>query len=248
MATDIESKLDRLTEAVDKLGTKNQSPWNWLLPALIAALVSIGVAAIAQAVSLRNADREHWREIAEAQGAIVKEFGQLSFGVGEMLLKYRLEPLYESGDPQYVAFVSDIQGLRVIAFDGAPGEVEASSVAVVSTEAATSDALPVAAVIQDNFNSGMRLAFSDELLAKFADRPKELAIALIGAILEPSDRRSYRVNVYIALTLARLPGGWPSDADPLGKVAALQETANYDDPTFEKRVDEALRNMTPRAT
>lgn len=246
--TDIDSKLDHIAEAVEKLQAKGPSPWNWLLPALIAALVAVGVAVLAQIVLLRNADREHRREIAEAQGVIVKEFGQLSFGVGEMLLRYRLRPLYETGDPQYVAFVSDIQGLRVIALDNAPNDVEATSIAVVSPQPRTSEAIPLVAEIQENFNSGRRLEFSDELIAKFAGRSRELAVALIGAILEQGDTRSYRVNLYIALTLARIPGGWPDDADPQKAVPELRGTANYKDRTFSKRVDEALKNMVKSAT
>ena len=67
--------------------------------------------------------------------------------------------------------------------------------------------------------------------------------ALISGILPTSEKFSYRVNLYIAFTLARVPGGWEGTTEQLSAIDGLRHTPNNDDPTFKKRTKEAYDNF-----
>ena len=101
--------------------------------------------------------------------------------------------------------------------------------------------------IREKFSSSERLNFSNQLVAQFGTNSGALARALIDALLPGGDQRSYRINLYVALTLARIPNGWPQSADPQRKVDDLKNSVAYPysaEPTFAKRVREAIANRT----
>jgi hypothetical protein len=87
--------------------------------------------------------------------------------------------------------------------------------------------------------SPARLAVSNSLIQLHKQNPTGVISALTAALLQPSDANSYRNNLYIAVTLGRIPNGWEGPAE---KIDALTKTDNYRDPTFHKWVDKALSN------
>ena len=99
----------------------------------------------------------------------------------------------------------------------------------------------------DRFNGADRLRASDRLvdLYRQADQSvrDEMVSALIEGLLPEDDKRSYRVNIYIALTLSRLSPAWRASPSQLRAVEHLKQTRNHKDPTFKRRVDEALDNI-----
>ncbi len=91
--------------------------------------------------------------------------------------------------------------------------------------------------------SSERLIFSNRLIELYEDKKNVVVEALINSILEPSNSKSYRVNLYIVFTFARISGGWEGSNEQLEKIKSLRETQNYKDDTFRKRVDEAISNF-----
>ncbi len=96
------------------------------------------------------------------------------------------------------------------------------------------------------FNGPDRLRASNRLLAIYrqGDEASQDAMveALINALLPADDSRSYRVNIYIVLTLSRLEPAWRATAHQLQAIENLKKTTNYKDSTFKRRVDEAIAN------
>ena len=125
-------------------------------------------------------------------------------------------------------------------------ELPAKALNPISTSSASTSMLLSTEEIVKQFYSSNRLKFSDQLVAQYSSQPDDLARALVASILPPENDKSYRVNLYIALTLARLTKGWPKAADPNDAIGQLIRTNNYiRDFTFRRRVNEALANRVP---
>lgn len=95
------------------------------------------------------------------------------------------------------------------------------------------------ASLRDAFFGGYRLQASDQLIQRIEQGDLETVPLLIEAIIQNDTRREYRVNLYIAFTLART-SSWSGPASALSAIDALTETSNYRDSTFKKHVDTAL--------
>ena len=89
-------------------------------------------------------------------------------------------------------------------------------------------------------NGPNRRSISDALVSSYSQNKSGVLAALISAILPEIDKNSYRNNLYIAVTLARLPGGWEGYSADLDRLKG--QTRNYQDPTFRKWVDAAVQN------
>jgi len=97
--------------------------------------------------------------------------------------------------------------------------------------------------IRDGFSSGYRRQFSDAIVREIDDGEAQLAARLIEAlVLDPSEARSYRINLYVAYTLARV-NAWTAPTDLVNSFRGLKNSQNYKDPTFRSRVDEALMKL-----
>ena len=96
----------------------------------------------------------------------------------------------------------------------------------------------------DKFVGSERKDASSELVALYEIDPKSVIDALIGGIiLDQSDKRSYRVNLYIAYTLAKLPSKWHGSTEQKKKIDDLRMTRNYvNDKTIKRRIDQAIEN------
>jgi hypothetical protein len=191
-----------------------------------------------------------------------KLFPTLKYNVpkADLLFEFSLQPLYESvqqGDfvdyltsflfdwktvkpATFNEFKNKIARLRVVAAEKPDTPADAKDFNATLPIASTPDtAIPSTDEITSQFFSPNRLKFSDQLVSRFGESPEGLARALVNALLT-GGQREYRVNLYIALTLARLPNGWPQSADPQDKVG--QSKKRFNDKTFQKRFQEAIDN------
>ncbi|HXT62509.1 MAG TPA: hypothetical protein VN696_05690 [Pyrinomonadaceae bacterium] len=110
----------------------------------------------------------------------------------------------------------------------------------------TAEGIDLPADILDNpqelvrrLTSADRMEVSNSLIKLYEQNPSRVVTALTNGTLPESDPNSYRNNLYIGVTLGRIPNGWKG---PLENIAALTGTRNYGDPTFKKWVDIALKN------
>ena len=80
---------------------------------------------------------------------------------------------------------------------------------------------------------------SDQLIEQIEQGDAETVPLLIRSIIRDDARREYRVNLFIAFTLARTPS-WTGSAADLEAIQGLANTPNYRDPTFKQHVDDAI--------
>lgn len=97
--------------------------------------------------------------------------------------------------------------------------------------------------IRDSFFSGYRRQFSDKLVADINGGESGIPKVLIDAIISDDPEREYRVNLYIAYTLARSTS-WTASGEDFSKFSALKSTSNYQDPTFREHVDTAIEKYS----
>lgn len=72
---------------------------------------------------------------------------------------------------------------------------------------------------------------------------KEIVTSLISSIVPEEDQTSYRINIYIALTLSLLKEGWIGTEQQRKAIEDLRGTSSYKkDSTFRGRVDDALKS------
>lgn len=84
---------------------------------------------------------------------------------------------------------------------------------------------------------------SAELVARPAAEQPAVVRALIDALLDEDEALSFRRNLYIAMTLARMPEGWPGTAQDRARLQALTQSHHYRDATFKRWVDAALQRQ-----
>ena len=95
----------------------------------------------------------------------------------------------------------------------------------------------------EKFSGPERKVASSQLMEFYEEDPESVIDTLIDGILPEFDKRSYRVNLYIAYTLANLPSKWRGSTKQKRTIERLRLTRNYiNDSTFERRVEQALKN------
>jgi hypothetical protein len=94
----------------------------------------------------------------------------------------------------------------------------------------------------EKFKGPERRIFSDKLAELYDANKSQVVDVLISSILPDTDYWSYRVNIYIARTLEKIPSGWEGTDKQLEAVKQLLKTRNYKDATFKARVDRAISN------
>jgi hypothetical protein len=252
---------------------KGKGVMSWALPAGISAIVGVATIVTANLLLGPKDYLEHVRAISNTKKDILQNCNSDRRIDGAILYNSVLLPMYTTLDDVFLfwkgpaassdeanLFYSQITYCLTETVDGgrnapnlAPSdalapEPPAKSFAPIipntDTPASTLDLNTDS--IRDNFFGPQRLGFSNQLVQLAAQDPDKIAKALVGALVAPEDReRSYRVNLYIAFTLARFPNGWPKSADPSDTIPNLTTSGNYKDPTFAKRVREALLNRKP---
>lgn len=250
------------------LGTSAPPPSaaSWLAPALIGASVAVATIIASQYLLASKDALEHWRKISEVQGKIIRDLKDkesaenanllISEELEVLYLAFRTYPWSAPDMTRFDSFKSRIVALRQKASD--QNRIEPaqplSSDSLEPSARSFNTALPAETAaqpsisttdIQTKFNSGERLKYSDALVVRSKQSAVErdaIAGALVRSVLPDNDGRSYRINLYIAFTLARFPDGWTASADPNKAIDALKTSRNYRDSQFKRRVDEAIDN------
>jgi len=94
------------------------------------------------------------------------------------------------------------------------------------------------------FGGPDRLRASNALLALYSGLPNETVAALVEAVVpESPNSNSYRVNLYVVFTLARLRPNWIGSEAQRQTIEGLRDQGSYSDATFRRRVDQALENF-----
>lgn len=94
-------------------------------------------------------------------------------------------------------------------------------------------------LLRDTFFGGYRLQASDQLIERIEQGDSETVPLLVNSIITDDARREYRVNLYIAFTLART-SAWTGPPTALDAIQGLTSSDNYQDPTFKQHVDSAV--------
>ena len=100
--------------------------------------------------------------------------------------------------------------------------------------------------VQDNFNSTNRRDYAEYLVSLYATSSlraqQSIVKNLLDAIMDGSDNRSYRVNLYIALTFSLLPPDALKDNENgKEKLKSLMGTSHYRrESTFRQNVNRAV--------
>jgi alanyl-tRNA synthetase len=105
----------------------------------------------------------------------------------------------------------------------------------------TSQAKPVDyAELVKQFSTADRLKASNQLVALYPKDHLGVVKALVDAV-QPDNANSYRTNLYIAFTLARIPGGWEAAEPQYQRIQSLKSSVQMKDSTFSRWVAEALK-------
>jgi hypothetical protein len=92
--------------------------------------------------------------------------------------------------------------------------------------------------VRQNFYGDLRRQFSDEIVQKINSGSQGDVDLIIDALLSDTDKRSYRVNLYIAFTLGRVRA-WTATDVRRQRIADLEKSLNNNDPTFRDAVSKA---------
>jgi len=127
------------------------------------------------------------------------------------------------------------------------GQKDVDRKVVASTDTTSTTNLPSNILNKDELvkqlTSSNRRDVSNSLIEMYKQNKKAVVDALINAILPESDSNSYRNNLYVVYTLARIPDGWEGSDGQAQQIAELRRTRNYADPTFKQWVDQTLQNQ-----
>lgn len=99
-----------------------------------------------------------------------------------------------------------------------------------------------APVLVSLFGGPDRRAASDKLVALYAAGQRDQVVsALLGAVVPKEAANSYRVNLYVLYTFARIGPRWEGSREQVRAVEALAGLARYyDDPTYSTWAQKAV--------
>lgn len=219
-----------------------ESSRSWLVPALVGASVALVGSGITYYLTSRKDTHEHMRGVAAVRAQIIDSAtGKSPNQIGARLtLDYVLKPIDETGQfEEFSKKVSDIFASQ--AAETSPG---------AARESLQQIAPPIPGEIADlisKFGGPERLAASNALVERSKTNPNPVVDALIDELGKQHEDLSYRFNLYVVFTLARIPNKWPGTDVQRDKVIALQKSPNYqNDATFRSRTDEAISNWRKR--
>jgi hypothetical protein len=99
-----------------------------------------------------------------------------------------------------------------------------------------------------SFSGTQRRSASTRLVSLYARGSlsvrRSIVDDLVAAVMPEGDPQSYRVNLYVALTLSLIRPAWSGTQEQKAVIESQRQTNNYADPTFRIRVDQALSNYS----
>lgn len=225
------------------------STWLVLTPSIIGGVVAIAGIWSGYMVAVSGQRQQQTLEVSKLKLQIIGSTTTFDFRTATMLLEHALKPI-DTAD-SYKVFEKDFKELLATKAPQAPGNYYDISVPtgwftvgeglgyVGSLHPATFSELQE---LVRQFQGLDRFKSSERLIDFYDVQPQDVVNALIGGILPANDKWSYRANLYIAFTLARIRPGWSGTKEQRQSILKLKETKNYEEPTFRRRVDEALAN------
>lgn len=99
-----------------------------------------------------------------------------------------------------------------------------------------------------NLTGAGRRDASDRLIGLYQQDKAGVVKALVDSLKPQTDAGSYRHNLYVLVTLARIAHGWEGTEDQVRTIKAIPTTQddNYADKTFQRWADAAARNAGRR--
>lgn len=241
---------------------------SWLVPALISAVV--GFVTILGTVIVNNSaqDTQMTLEASKLKASIITSINIYDTATSKILLKHSLKPLEKP--ESFNAFVADYNSLLAQRLPEAP--IGAKEFGIVSEEVQLTQGLSAAVVeavtmaVEENvtgidtgvdqenakiqigelvnsFTTDDRLIASDAVVELYKIHPILIVDSLINNLLPDSDSWSYRNNLYVVFTLSRISEGWEGTDKQLQAVKDLSTSNNFSDPTFSRRVNEAIKSF-----
>lgn len=211
---------------------------SWLIPALVAAAVTLASTTATFVVTNWKNTKEHQRETVRIRLQIIDATAKEKFSSlleARLMLDHVLLPIDELADRE--AFKKKISD-RFSEF------AAESTREQISFENLVRLAPPAGSGSVDSQISKLegpdRLAASNYLVEEAKKDSQLIVKKLLSSLRPASDPMSYRVNLYVAFTLSRIEGGWPATEAQVAKIRDLRSTSNYSDSTFKKRVEEAI--------
>lgn len=260
----VSASLDKVLQSSDELlkslGQRPKRSWlsehlPSLGPAIIAGVIGIATTALALNGNTGMQERQRSVEIASIKFQIVQylrdpdknkfdpnnEYSFNNISAAKILLQDVLHPIDES--PTYKVFEADINAeFKKADPDILPQAPVEDALKTRETNTADQNVENPTDLVK-KFGGDDRLSASNRLIQLY-DRDKETVVKALIEDLEAN--KSYRTNLYVAFTLGRIEPGWEGKEEQDQQVKALKSDRNYQDPTFKKWVDEAIRRFKLR--
>lgn len=216
-----------------------------LTVAIVTATVTIGGVAVGYWIARENrtetaelAAKQRTLEMARIRLQIINAVNDYDQPTAALLMDFVLRPNDESPD-----FTEFSRRYRDLVAERAPGATAAATDQYQKTDTGE-ETVPQADIVASVrlFSGDERLVASNRLVALYPIRKKEVVRALTDALVTERDRPfdAYRINLYVAFTLARIVPSWEGSKEQVAKIRQLTASRFYKDSTFKRRVDEAL--------
>jgi hypothetical protein len=219
---------------------------SWWHSELAIGLIALGGAVVGAAIAagaelhsanvdegISHIEREY--DLARFKSEIISAIGNYDRLRAEMLLNHTLKEI----DPKrYEKFYTDYQDLLARLQAGEDLRAELLNGSPTAGGPRRAEGSNPSELVKQ-FSGSERKVASRQLREMYAERPDVVIDALIKSIVRDTDPAAYRMNLYVAYTLAKIEGGWKGSVD---KLASLRQSRFYDDPTFKLRVTQALAN------
>jgi hypothetical protein len=231
----VSQELEEILEIVKDLNKRPK--WTqWLIPALISAVVSLLVAIVANSINIRGQNLEKTREMAKMRLEVLNNIQKDNIKKARLILDYSLKPISDSkSHSEFEKKYNDLLSSFIASQDISP---EQSEEAISSKQKQVVQDAEVNQLVE-KLDTPDRYAASRELISRYSEMPNEITTALINSI----KKNEYRKNLYIAYTLAKIPDRWTGEQEQFKKICNLRNDNNYKkDKTFTKRVDQAIKN------
>lgn len=235
-------ELDEILEIVKDLQKKPK--WTqWLIPALIAAVVSVLGTFITFSLRTTELNNQMTLERAKMKQMIIEKAQTLDLALASVILEYSLKDLYPQNSEDYQAFEDKYKEIvSQIAATTEEIDNEQSESAILPEQKKIVENAEVSALVNklDTFD---RYAASRELIKQYTNESGTITNALINSIRKEGEENEYRQNLYVAYVLAKIPNGWSGTKNQFQSICGLKNTENYkSDKTFHDRVNQAIKN------
>jgi hypothetical protein len=227
-----------------RMSDEKNSSMSWLVPAMISGVISL--AAIIQSCQVATSSQEGQKtiEVAKIKCDIVKSIDTLEFRTAKLLIDHTLKPLDK--EPSLRDFEDEL--LKILNERAPQTNNQEQRASLDELTKGLSETLVGGIKSKDiddlvkKFDGDERLIASNHLIGLYNENRTVVVKTLIDKILPENDPRSYRRNLYIAFTLARIKPYWEGSREQIEAINSLKHSSNYSNETFRKRIDEAISN------